>query len=819
MFHFYKQQNCKIPIVKRASLNIVDRKVTNDYQRPRTNLSDIVINDSRTYKPPSPRRKIRPEDINIRPRVLPDSAKGRLTNEERVQYSKEIQDAADKYAMIGEKVITKLFQAQVNDDSDVEYLNKRSKLMSTGLTKEEADNILISTFRPQRKTKKAVDLSRMDVLVPEAISIVKQLLSQKPVKINDIAQSVDITNDALLNNKITGEDVGDILNLLAANPMLRRDYKPGDPYELLGMLSNIVVDNDIVELSGDVVNKPVRSDLGEFLDPKSLKFFVDILNARKMDVKKFIEENKDNNLVVDEEVFIEGDVETYGTQTYGTQYSLEPSEEEKYQANIDEEPEEEEEKTDEGKFKDELYTVLTTSKQKGDDVYNLILKYGFDFGKYEELVNQLFDEESEDQYFADEQHKTDLITFIVTELFKEEVKKELIEAGSLANYAAIKEKYRKLITEETMDTNINFEIEKLYGTPIKKKKPEDVPVPSTPAETPLVTPAETPSVTPGQTRPSTPIPEEEKEEDIITRIKKLKAKVDAGEMLPNDVSTSDLMMMIKEYNREVTLSKYKVGGVDNLRKNNKKEYYDKLIKKLKEFEKTKDQPARVFMILDELIPAVKKCFDNNLTKKYNARNKQTLTTFKFTKPLTIEKLIKDIDNLRQEIKGATSDTVMSDDNYYKTLRCIVAAVSDALESHGTITKEEKKAITNLRRALLTTKGPIKGKITSLLESFKTLSTMFPVLKSDEPAVRPEPPKPEVGTALRPATLQTIQTPSPSSSTTGQGMKKPRGRPKKEKKPKQNRKASDWILFVKSVAKSQGLQFGEALKAASSMRTK
>ncbi|MFW9950147.1 MAG: hypothetical protein ACFFKA_08485, partial [Candidatus Thorarchaeota archaeon] len=53
---------------------------------------------------------------------------------------------------------------------------------------------------------------------------------------------------------------------------------------------------------------------------------------------------------------------------------------------------------------------------------------------------------------------------------------------------------------------------------------------------------------------------------------------------------------------------------------------------------------------------------------------------------------------------------------------------------------------------------------------------------------------------------------------GNGMKKRgRGRPKKEKKPKQNRKPSEWILFVKSVAKTQGIKYGDALRIASLMK--
>jgi hypothetical protein len=50
------------------------------------------------------------------------------------------------------------------------------------------------------------------------------------------------------------------------------------------------------------------------------------------------------------------------------------------------------------------------------------------------------------------------------------------------------------------------------------------------------------------------------------------------------------------------------------------------------------------------------------------------------------------------------------------------------------------------------------------------------------------------------------------------MKK-RGRPKKEKKPKQKRTESKWILEVKAVVKNEGLKYKDALKVASERRKK
>jgi len=393
MFHFYKQPNCTIPIVKRASLNIVDRKVTNDYQRPRGNLSDIIIDDKRTYKPPSPRRKIRPEDINIRPRVLPDSAKGRLTNEERVQYSKEIQDAADKYAMIGEKVITKLFQVQVNDPKDVEYINKRSKLMATGLTKEEADNILISTFRAQYKTKKAVDLSRMDVAVPEAISIIKQILGSGMVEVRDIAQSVDILNDSLLNNNLQNEDIINVLNLLASRPELRvdRGVEPS-VYEPVSILSNIVVGDRPDQVTENNRSKPVSPNLLSITSAKERVAKInDIINKTRDLIKRNREklkeeEAEETDLIIPMEDFLDSDYvpsTTFSTKTIDPleeEFEEEFEEEEKYASPVEqtfeEEFEEEEEKEEEEnpiivKFTEDVRKLI----DEGGSVNKLINTY------------------------------------------------------------------------------------------------------------------------------------------------------------------------------------------------------------------------------------------------------------------------------------------------------------------------------------------------------------------------------------------------------------------------------------------------------------
>lgn len=823
MFHFYKQQNCKIPIVKRASLNIVDRKVTNDYQRPRGNLSSVVINDSRTYKPPSPRRKIRPEDINIRPRVLKPSAKGRLTNEERVQYSKEIQDAADKYALIGDKVITKLFQAEVNDPADVEYINRRSKLISTGLSKQEADNILISTFRPQRKTKKAVDLSRMDVLIPEAISIIKQILGSGMVEVRDIAQSIDILNDSLLNNNIQNDDIINVLNLLASNPELRvdRGLQPS-VYDPVAILSNVVVGNDLEEVSDNNRSKPVSKELASIISAKGrTQFIADYIKKIQAEILANRErlkeaEEAETNILMNMDDILNRD---YVPSTTIPQGSSEPpveeeekkeEEEEQFELTDYDDDEGEEEpveftETAEAIFKGEVIDILENPSNIEGDLERVLenpLFSEFNSPKFKELINDAVNAVN----ISDDlkvKYKKELMAVVnekfrvpefkpVTELFREEVKKELNEAGKTANYAPIREKYKDRITEENMDTIINFEINQIYKTPKKKKKPEDVEVPPTP----------------------TPTPEEELPQELPQTNEALIKQI---ENLPDTIIINDLKQIIARFNAMVESSgaRFRFEGYSKIKAVDKQKHIDNLKRKLETWQNEKGKIQRPFLVLKDTLEPIKECFIQQfaqLKRSTKESNISIVNKYVFDESLTIAKLLQNIDTLRMSLSWPNTQTGLSDYAYSKTLRCIIGKIIDSLKNAGSLQKNEASKITEKKENIWVNKGTTQKE--KIVEFKRLIENEFqskaPIIKSDQPAARPNIPSPSPGTPANPATIETI-----APSKTGQGKK--RGRPKKERKEKQNRKPSEWIVFVKSVAKSQGLKYGDALKVASMMK--
>ena len=270
--------------------------------------------------------------------------------------------------------------------------------------------------------------------------------------------------------------------------------------------------------------------------------------------------------------------------------------------------------------------------------------------------------------------------------------------------------------------------------------------------------------------------EEKKEEtvDIITRIKKLKADVDAGKMFfakrkgPDVVSVDMLKEMIKEYNKKVKDEggklDYQVKKTTLLNSENKIDYYNELIKRSEEWVLVKDKPARAFLSLESVIPAIKYCFITNLIKTNKKANEKKINDFKFNSPLTIEKMQKDIKKLRISIG-------MSNDKYYRTMQCIIGKVAGALEGQGNLTKKEATFARSLKEEIKFAKGTTtEDKIDLMERNFLTLSSMFTVIKSDEPAVRPVPKEPEVGTAEKPATLETISA-TTSSATKGKGRPK------------------------------------------------
>jgi len=813
MFHFYKQPNCTIPIVKRASLNIVDRKVTNDYQRPRGNLSDIIIDDKRTYKPPSPRRKIRPEDINIRPRVLPDSAKGRLTNEERVQYSKEIQDAADKYAMIGEKVITKLFQVQVNDPKDVEYINKRSKLMATGLTKEEADNILISTFRAQYKTKKAVDLSRMDVAVPEAISIIKQILGSGMVEVRDIAQSVDILNDSLLNNNLQNEDIINVLNLLASRPELRvdRGVEPS-VYEPVSILSNIVVGDRPDQVTENNRSKPVSPNLLSITSAKERVAKInDIINKTRDLIKRNREklkeeEAEETDLIIPMEDFLDSDYvpsTTFSTKTIDPleeEFEEEFEEEEKYASPVEqtfeEEFEEEEEKEEEEnpiivKFTEDVRKLI----DEGGSVNKLINTYKNDLTA--DTIMAILRKVALENQISEEEIKN------IEDDIRQNIDVELIK---LVPDIEFFEPVRGMNKNQNMQLLLNHVVE-------EEKKQEDEAIALFNETLKRVTVKSQRNLLNQKLKQTIKLmtANQSKQQKLLMNVNPNKS-----EIIKNaKASKAELEKIDKEIKKvaEKMTEDITKEALEEVRTEESEKQRPAGPKPSTVEEKKEEEPAKPFNQNKEMIEFIKTFLIDKLTQSKLAKKKKdnlieivdTLGKSPLKNPANYLRNIldRDVEKNKPPIltKGYVDTIVFPifktlEDNFnleaYRTNKDKTSSLSAVAHANRSMWHDNRRgahiAINALGRHIY---PKYKGK--------EPISSEFS-RSSSRPRYTPTPnPKKEK-----------------EEEKKGDGMKK-RGRPKKEKKEKQNRKPSDWILFVKSVAKSQGLKYGDALKVASLMK--
>ncbi len=217
---------CSFPPNKIANYHIENIKGDMSLARPVKRWKPI--NDrSNPPSPPPSKRTIRSEDVNIRDRSIDPDAKGRLTDFETEEYMREINEDAKRFALIGEKVITDLFKVQVPDPSDMEYINKRSEIMAQlKMSKEEADDYLKQNFREQYKTKKSVDITRMDAPVTVMLDVFKQMDDNMEQSPENVARMKNVLNNMLLKEgRRTAEEIQRILNILINKPFYRVDYK------------------------------------------------------------------------------------------------------------------------------------------------------------------------------------------------------------------------------------------------------------------------------------------------------------------------------------------------------------------------------------------------------------------------------------------------------------------------------------------------------------------------------------------------------------------------------------------------------------------
>lgn len=295
MFSFQDlTEYCPAPYKKRVPFNVEVKKSSDKPARPNRDLSRVVIDEKSKPKISSSDRTIRSEDVNIRKRVNPESVKGRLTDDMNGIYNSEIETQARKLTMIGEKVITKLFKVEVPDKDDIDYINKRSKLISQGMTKEQADSWLKENFREQFKVKEPIDITRMNFSPPLMIDIAKQfLVSTTPQTVEDAAITQTSLNNTLLRNDLSVDSMVGVIDILKKNPHLRTGLTLNTPMRPLAILSNFVVGSPIDEIDSKPQEMPIGAELDkDLVDGDLLDALHDEILAASSQVSDVIEEEK-----------------------------------------------------------------------------------------------------------------------------------------------------------------------------------------------------------------------------------------------------------------------------------------------------------------------------------------------------------------------------------------------------------------------------------------------------------------------------------------------------------------------------------------------
>lgn len=313
---------CSFPPNKIANYHIENIKGDMSLARPVKRWKPINDRSDPPSPPPS-KRTIRSEDVNIRDRSIDLDAKGRLTDFETEEYMRQINEDAKRFALIGEKVITDLFKVQVPDPSDMEYINKRSEIMAQlKMSKEEADDYLKQNFREQYKTKKSVDITRMDAPVTVMLDVFNQMEDSMERSPENVARMKNVLNNMLLKEgRRTPEEIQRILNILINKPFYRVDYRPDSPLRLLGYLSNIVVGNEEEEQDVGVESKqPDPYNMKDMQDPRSLVYVSRQLENLRPTVVQQNDEQKDNTIVTTVDNVVEDKVEPVPSGVVGSAF-------------------------------------------------------------------------------------------------------------------------------------------------------------------------------------------------------------------------------------------------------------------------------------------------------------------------------------------------------------------------------------------------------------------------------------------------------------------------------------------------------------------
>jgi hypothetical protein len=303
------------PPQTRARYTLDSRKGDPQISRPVYIASNETINDTRDLMDKTPsRRTMRTEDMDMRPRVLDEDTQGRLLTGESEEYMRSINADAEKYARIGEKVITRLFKVQVPDDGDGEYINKRSETMNTmSMTKEQADKYLAENFRKQYTTSKSIDISRMDKPFSSMLNVFKEMNKTLMKSPQNTGMMKNMLNNMLIKDgDRTLQDIQNVMAILVNNPEYRIDYKPNSIYKTLGVLSNVVVGNNGDQQNGNTAMKDANPDIFGFINKSGRiqQELVKVINDMKKGLYDIREEEEEkDDVIVDIDNVLSGDDE------------------------------------------------------------------------------------------------------------------------------------------------------------------------------------------------------------------------------------------------------------------------------------------------------------------------------------------------------------------------------------------------------------------------------------------------------------------------------------------------------------------------------
>lgn len=418
---------CPLPYKKRIPYDVYMIKSGERPARPNRDLNRNIVDDKKKVLLGKSTRVKRSEDINIRGRTNTPSIQGRLTDAMRTVYNDEIETQARKLAMIGEKVITQLFKVEVPDRDDIDYINRRSKLIAEGMTKEQADNFLKENFREQFKVKVPVDITRMNFAPTQMINIVKDFITNtKPQTVENAAISQTALNNSLLRSDLSVDAMIDVIRILEKNPELRAKLTYDTTLKPLAILSNFVVGAMIDQLGVESSEWPAAKMLDSLIeDGDLLDQLHDEVKKSAIETKSRLtesrEENKDVESVDNFMDTVSGNLpEVSETLSEGSVYTQFSDITESDLAKEEKHPKTEED------VKQDLYEIIKYSiprdeQKQGDfteDVLEDEIDYFLDTTAFStddivSFVNQTFQEERAiDRYFDNDVYRDNIIEYI-----------------------------------------------------------------------------------------------------------------------------------------------------------------------------------------------------------------------------------------------------------------------------------------------------------------------------------------------------------------------------------------------------------------------